>query len=369
MIPVSRPLFIGNEKKYINECVDSTWIGQGEFNERFEKSFAEYIGKSYAISVSNGSVALDLCLKGLNLKKGDEVIVTNFTIISCISSIIRCGAEPVLVDIDSSSWNIDTSKIEEKISPKTKAIMAVHIYNLPVNMDKINELCIKHNLILIEDAAEQIGQTYKKKMVGSFGDVSCFSFYSNKNITCGEGGMILTDSKDLYEFYKTNRNLGFGEKRFIHNYLGFNYRMTNMQAAIGLAQLEKIEYLINIRKEIGRYYSNELSSYKEIIYYPPEIDEFGNENIYWVFAIRINDSINLNFEDVKDRLSKRGIEIRPFFYPLNMQPVFADKFSKEQFPNSINMYDKGFYIPCGNGITMKEAKFVVKELKILLNEF
>lgn len=369
MIPVSRPLFIGNEKEYLNKCIEDSWVGPGEFNVKFENKFANYIGKKYAISVSNGSCALDLCMQGLNLKKGDEVIVTNFTIISCISSIIRAGAKPVLIDIDLKSWNMDVSKITEKITENTKALMAVHIYNLPINMDKIKKICSDNNLILVEDAAEQIGQKFKNKMVGSFGDVSCFSFYSNKNITCGEGGMILTNSKKLFKYYKLNRNLGFGENRFIHDTLGYNFRMTNMQAAVGLAQLENINHLISIRKKIGRFYSKELSAYKHLIYYPPETDDLGNENIYWVFAIRILEKSKLNYNYISKELNKKNIEIRPFFLPINEQHILKNNYLKEKFPNTKDIYKKGFYIPCGNGIKMSEAEIVVKELKRILNDF
>ena len=369
MIPVSRPLFIGKEQEYLNKCIEDAWIGPGEFNVKFEKKFAKYIGKKYAVSVSNGSCALDLCLQGLNLEEGDEVIVTNFTIISCISSIIRAGAKPVLIDIDPESWNMDVSKITKKITKKTKAVMAVHIYNLPIDMNKLQKICKEYNLILIEDAAEQIGQKFNNKMVGSFGDVSCFSFYSNKNITCGEGGMILTNSKKLFEYYKVNRNLGFGERRFVHDTLGYNFRMTNMQAAVGLAQLENINKLISIRRKIGRFYSKELQDYKNIIYYPPEIDESGNENIYWVFAIRIKEESKLNYKYMLKELKKKNIEIRPFFLPINEQPILKENYKNEKFPNSKGIYNKGFYIPCGNGIKMSEAKTVVKELKKILNDF
>lgn len=371
MIPVSRPLFLGNEKKYLNECIDANWIGPGEFNARFEESFSSYIGKKYAVTVSNGSSALDLALASLRLNKGDEVIVTNFTIISCISSIIRAGAKPVLIDIENKTWNFDINQIEEKITSKTKAIMAVHIYNFPVEMNELEKLSKKYKLKLIEDCAEQIGQNYKKKKIGSYGDISCFSFYSNKNITTGEGGMILTDDVSLYEYCKKEKNLGFSfdsSKRFVHDTLGYNYRMTNMQAAIGLAQLEKIEFLIEKRKEVGRYYSEGLKDYDKLLYYPPESYN-DMENIYWVFAIRFSNEINLTFKNVSDKLFKKGVETRPFFLPIHKQPIFNGSLGSDQdFPNSNDLYEKGIYLPCGNGITLDEARTVLKELKVILND-
>jgi len=370
MIPVSRPLFIGNEKKYLNNCIEDSWVGPGKFNEKFEISFAKYIGKKYAISVSNGSNALDLAIASLRLKKGDEIIVTNFTIISCISAIIRAGAKPVLVDIDNITWNFDINQIEQKITPKTKAIMAVHIYNFPIDMIQLEKLSKKYNLKVIEDCAEQIGQNYNNKKIGSYGDISCFSFYSNKNITTGEGGMILTDDISLYKYCKKEKNLGFSfdsNKRFIHDTLGYNYRMTNMQAAVGLAQLEKIEVLIQKRKKIGRYYSEGLKNYNELLYYPP--DSYNNmKNIYWVFAIRFSNEINLTFKNVSDKLFRKGIETRPFFLPIHKQPIFNGAFGSDiDYPNSNDLYSKGIYLPCGNGITLDEARTVLKELKVILN--
>ena len=265
MIPLQTS-FIGKEQEYLNKCIEDAWIGPGEFNVKFEKKFAKYIGKNMLCLFQ-----MDLCFRfmssGSKLEEGDEVIVTNFTIISCISSIIRAGAKPVLIDIDPESWNMDVSKITKKITKKTKAVMAVHIYNLPIDMNKLQKICKEYNLILIEDAAEQIGQKFNNKMVGSFGDVSCFSFYSNKNITCGEGGMILTNSKKLFEYYKVNRNLGFGERRFVHDTLGYNFRMTNMQAAVGLAQLENINKLISIRRKLVDSIQKSYKTIKNITYY------------------------------------------------------------------------------------------------------
>mgnify|MGYP006076975861 FL=1 len=243
MIPVNTPLLSGNELKYLTECIETGWISsEGPFIKQFEEKFAAYIGRQEGIAVSNGSGALDIAVQALKIGSGDEVIMPTFTIISPAQSVVTAGATPVLVDSDPITWNMDVAQIEQKITKKTKAILVVHIYGLPVDMDPILELCKKYGLYLIEDAAEVHGQTYNGKKCGSFGDISIFSFYPNKHITTGEGGMIMVDDPELAERCRKLRNLAFETqgRRFVHHELGWNYRMTNMQAALGLAQLEKI---------------------------------------------------------------------------------------------------------------------------------
>lgn len=244
MIPVNTPLLNGNEEKYLVECVRTGWISsEGPFIKIFEDKFAAYVQRTHGIAVANGSAALDIAVQALSLEAGSEVILPAFTIISPAQSVVRAGLKPVLVDSDPQTWNMDVSRIEEKITAKTKAIIVVHIYGLPVDMDPVLELCKKYNLKLIEDAAEMHGQTYKGKSCGSFGTISIFSFYPNKHITTGEGGMLVCDDPELSERCRKLRNLAFepNGRRFVHHEMGWNYRMTNMQAALGLAQLEKIE--------------------------------------------------------------------------------------------------------------------------------
>ena len=243
-IPVNTPLLSGNELKYLTECIETGWISsEGPFISEFEKKFSTYVQRKYGIAVSNGSAALDIAVKALHIGKDDEVIMPAFTIISPAQSVVKEGGIPVLVDSDPLTWNMDATQVEAKITAKTKAIIVVHIYGLPVDMDPILALCKKYKLKLIEDAAEMHGQTYKGKMCGSFGDISIFSFYPNKQITTGEGGMIVCDDEAIAERCKKLRNLAFepNERRFVHHELGWNYRMTNLQAALGLAQLEKME--------------------------------------------------------------------------------------------------------------------------------
>ena len=266
MIPVNTPLLNGNEKKYLNECIDSGWISsEGPFVSRFENEFSNYIGKKHGIAVCNGSAALDVAVKALQLEKGSEVILPTFTIISPAQSIVKQGLVPVLVDSDIRTWNMDVHKIEQKITSKTKAILVVHIYGLPADMNPVLALAKKYNLKIIEDAAEMHGQEYRNKKCGSFGDISIFSFYPNKHITTGEGGMILTDDDHLASECRKFMNLCFlPERRFVHEEIGWNYRMTNMQAALGVAQLENIDIIVEKKREIGKRYAYNLSGIKDL---------------------------------------------------------------------------------------------------------
>ena len=320
-IPVNTPLLKGNEKKYLNECIDSGWISsEGPFVEKFEKAVAKVVNRKYSVAVSSGTAAIDIAISALKIKPGDEIILPTHTIISCISQIIRIGAKPVLVDSCKNSWNMDVNLIEKKITKKTKAIMVVHTYGLPVEMDKILHLSKKYNLYIIEDSAEMIGQYYKDKPCGSFGDISIFSFYPNKHITTGEGGMCLTNNIDIYERCRSYRNLCFQKnKRFVHREIGWNYRITNMQAAIGLAQLENLKLHVNKKREIGNTYFNALKDLKNI-QLPLKTTSYA-DNIYWVFGLVLNDNNKLNAEKVIEILSKNGIGSRPFFYSMHMQPI------------------------------------------------
>ena len=359
MIPVNTPLLSGNEKIYLNECIDTGWISsEGPFIKKFEEQFSSYVGRTYGIAVSNGSAALDIAVKALGIGLGDEVILPSFTIISPAQSIVTSGAIPVLVDSDELTWNMDVSQIENKITPKTKAILVVHIYGLPVDMDPVLELCEKYNLFLIEDAAEMHGQSYKGKKCGSFGDISIFSFYPNKHITTGEGGMIVTNNPELCSRCQKLRNLAFetNGRRFIHNEIGWNYRMTNMQAALGLAQLEKIDSHIQRKREIGRLYQENLK-HLEGFEKPLNKTEYA-DNIYWVFGL-ISRSENEANRLVK-HLTDRSIGTRPFFWCMHEQPVFNKMglFKNQKFPIAERMARNGFYLPSGLGLTDSEINFI-----------
>jgi len=369
-IPVNEPLLNGNEKKYLNECIDTGWISsEGPFVKRFEDSFAKKVNRKYGIAVANGTAALDIAVEALGIGEGDEVILPTFTIISCIHQIIRSGATPVLVDSDPNTWNMDISQIEEKITIKTKAIMVVHIYGLPVDIDPILELAIKYNLKIIEDAAEMIGQSYKGNPCGSFGDLSTFSFYPNKHITTGEGGMVLTDDEELAEKCRSMRNLCFQRKqRFVHDKLGWNYRMTNLQAALGLAQLEQLESFVDKKRTIGKTYTKLLKGIKEI-QLPLEKTDYA-ENIYWVYGIVLKDDIPFDAKEAMQKLGKQGIGTRPFFWPMHLQPVLLNKglFKGEQYPVAERISRRGFYIPSGLALNNSEIEKITKVLKKILYE-
>lgn len=283
-IPVNEPLLDGNERRYLNECIDTGWISsEGPFVKRFEEAFATRVGRRHGIAVCNGSVALDAAVAALGLGAGDEVILPAFTIISCAAAIVRAGAVPVLVDSDPIAWNMDVTQIEARITPRTKAIMVVHIYGLPVDMDPVLALAEKHGLAIIEDAAEMHGQTYKGRPCGSFGEISTFSFYPNKHITTGEGGMIVTDDDVLAERCRGLRNLCFlPGKRFVHEELGWNFRMTNLQAALGVAQLERLDEFVARKRRMGALYSSLLADLDTVEKPPPQTDYA--ENIYWVYG-------------------------------------------------------------------------------------
>jgi len=366
-IPVNEPLLDGNEKKYLIECIDSGWISSdGPFVSRFEREFSARLGRKYGIAVSNGTAALDIAVEALELGRGDEVIVPTFTIISCLQQIIRAGATPVLVDSDPLTWNMDVTQIEEKITPRTKAILAVHIYGLPVNMAPILSLAEKHGLRVIEDAAEAIGQTYHQSFCGSFGDISTVSFYPNKHVTTGEGGMILTDDSELAEKCRSLRNLCFQEnRRFLHARMGWNYRMTNTQAAIGVAQLERLDTFVEKKRWIGRTY-NELLSDLPFIQLPLSSTGYA-ENIYWVYGIVLK-SPTINAVEIISKLGCLGIGCRPFFYPMHRQPVFVDRgfFLGERYPVADNLSVRGFYIPSGLKLTEQKLERVANALGSVL---
>lgn len=369
-IPVNEPLLDGNEKKYLNECIDSGWISsEGPFVEKFENDFSEKVGRKYGIAVSNGTVALDVALAALKVGSGDEVIVPSFTIISCITAIIRAGAKPVLIDSNCMTWNMAVEQIEEKITSRTKAIMVVHIYGLPVDMNPVVSLAKKYGLKIIEDAAEMHGQTYFDKPCGSFGEISTFSFYPNKHVTTGEGGMVVTDDVFLAERCRSLRNLCFQKKkRFYHEDLGWNFRMSNLQAALGVAQIERLDEFILRKREMGKLYNSLLNGVPGIQLPLPKT-EYA-DNIYWVYGILLKDDVQVKLQYIMDKLTQLGIGNRPFFWPVHKQPVFEKMkmFSREEYPCAEKLSTRGFYIPSGIALSKEQILCVTQTLKRVLNE-
>lgn len=364
-IPVNTPLLDGNEKKYLLECIDTGWISsEGPFVREFEQRFSTRMERMHGIAVANGTAALDAAIEACGIGAGDEVIMPAFTIISCIGQLVRSGAVPVLVDADPLTWNMDVRQIEAKITARTKAIMAVHIYGLPVDMDPLLELARRHNLLVIEDAAEMHGQTYKGRACGSFGDISTFSFYPNKHITTGEGGMILVDEEKLANTCRDLRNLCFqAGKRFVHERLGWNLRMTNLQAALGLAQLERLDEFVLRKRRMGKCYTEMLNGIDGLQL--PVVRTDYAENIYWVYGLLIDESRGMDAERVMRKLEDKGIGTRPFFYPMHKQPVLQRMgfFSGESYPVAERLYRQGFYIPSGLALTEGQMERVADEVK------
>ena len=368
MIPVNLPKLGAREKELLDECVETGWISsEGPFVGEFERLMAAQVGRSAAIATCNGTAALDIAVEALGIGPGDEVIVPTFTIISCIHQIVRAGAQPVFVDSDPDTWNMRVDQVEQKISKRTKAVVAVHIYGLPVDMDPLLEIVERHGLLLIEDAAEVIGQTYKGRQCGSFGDLSTFSFYPNKHITTGEGGMVLTDDPELAERCRSKRNLCFQQgQRFVHEELGWNYRMTNMQAALGIAQLEKLDATVRQKRKIGDFYNDALADLSQLRLPLAETD-FA-ENIYWVYGVVLEDSCSLDAASMMQKLAAEGVGSRPFFWPLHEQPVLKKMglVGNESFPVAETLARRGLYLPSGLGTDESDFAKVVDAVRKVL---
>lgn len=368
MIPVNQPLLDGNELLYVEKCIKTGWISsEGPFVKEFEEKFSSKMGRSHGVAVSNGSVALDLAVLSLGLDRGGEVILPSFTIISCAAAIVRADLVPVAVDCDLLSWNMDSALVEAAITPKTKAIMVVHIYGLPVDMNPILELAKKYKLKIIEDAAESHGQMYFGKPCGSFGDVSTFSFYPNKHITTGEGGMVVCDDPKIADRCRSLRNLCFvPEQRFVHEELGFNFRMTNLQAALGLAQLERLDHFIKIKRQMGAIYTRLLEDIP-LIQLPLAKTSFA-DNDYWVYAVVLDDDVPFDARQAMRLLAEKGIGTRPFFWPMHEQPVLKRMgfFSNVSCPVAERIARRGFYLPSGLALTTKEIIASANALKEIL---
>lgn len=368
-IPVNTPRLDGNEKRYLLECIDTGWISsEGPFVGAFEEKFAAMVGRKHGIAVTNGSAAIDAAVEALGIGPGDEVILPSFTIISCISQIVRAGAVPVLVDSDPATWNMDVSQVEARITPRTRAILVVHTYGLPVDMDPLLAVAERHGIAILEDAAEMHGQTYRGRPCGSFGAISTFSFYSNKHVTTGEGGMIVTDDDAIAARCRSLRNLCFQPgRRFVHEALGWNLRMTNLQAALGLAQIEQLDRTLARKREIGARYTARLSDL-DIVQLPLPSTDYA-QNVYWVFGMILDDTLPFDAEEAMRALGRQGVGSRPFFWPMHEQPVFQRQgmFAGEHYPVAERMARRGFYLPSGSGTTDEQIDRAADATRQILN--
>lgn len=349
------------------QCIESGWISsEGPFVGEFESRMAARVNRRYGVAVANGSVALEVALACIGIGSGDEVILPSHTIISCASAIVRAGAIPVLVDSDPQTWNMRVDQIESLITSRTKAIMVVHLYGLPVEMDVVLEIAARHGLKIIEDAAEMIGQEYRGIPCGSFGDVSTFSFYPNKLVTTGEGGMVLVNEEELAEKARRYRNLCFQPpRRFVHEELGWNFRMTNMQAAVGLAQLERWEEFVARKHWIGEQYNRRLASLIQV-QLPLECTAYA-KNIYWVYGVVMRPDAGIDGQEAMRCLAEQGIGTRPFFWPMHRQPIFEKQglFAKANLPVAETLAQRGFYLPSGLGLTEDQIERSAQALKKL----
>jgi perosamine synthetase len=351
MLPVCEPCLGSKELEYVSECIRTGWISSaGRFIDEFERRWAEYCGMQFGVAVSNGTTALELAVACAGVSAGDEVILPTFTIISCVQAIVYSGAKPVFVDSEPRTWCMDVRQIEGKLNSRTRAIMPVHIYGHPVDMDPVREIAARYGLKIIEDAAEAHGAEYKARKCGGLGDIATFSFYANKIITTGEGGMLLTNDVHVVEQARSKRNLCFQKQRFLHNDLGHNFRLTNVQAAIGLAQLERIDDLVARKRAIAAFYLERLGQLSELVL---PVEEPWAKNVYWMFGIVLRDSASMDAREFAERLSSRGVETRPFFLGMHEQPVLKRRglVGDERYPVAECLARQGLYLPSGLHLT------------------
>lgn len=362
-ISMAVPVFNGNEKKYLNECIDTGWVSaNGRFVKEFEEKFAEYCGTKYAVSCANGTVSLHLALLSAGIKPGDEVIIPTLTYIATANCVKYCGAVPVFADSELGSFNIDPDDIEKRITSRTKAIMPVHLYGLCCNMDRINQIAEKYGLIVIEDAAEAHGAKIGDRKSGSMGDMGSFSFFGNKIITSGEGGMIVTNNEEFYNRMKILKAQGMStEKRYWHTELGYNYRMTNMQAALGLAQLENVDWHIGERKRISGLYKKYLSDCP-LVRMQSCPDNYTH--VYWMNNVILSDEVKLIRDEVMRKMEECNIEMRPVFYPMHIMPPYYDE--TLSLPNSEKISSRGISLPSHALLSEEDVKYICDSLKSII---
>lgn len=356
--PIMSPLIGEQERSNVLDCITSGWISsQGKYIADFESKFEEYLGGGYAVAVSNGTVALQLALCTIGIKADDEVILPNYTFGACINAIINVGATPVLIDVSKEDWTIDINLIKSKISTKTRAIMPVHLFGQPSNMLEINKIALQYNLFVIEDCAEALGSKINGKIVGLWGDCSCFSFFANKNITTGEGGMVVFKSYDLAEKAKILRDHGMSKsKRYWHDEVGFNYRMTNIQAGIGVAQLGRIQSLLNMKKIVFDTYDSFFVNESRLTLLPKNS---WSENSFWLYALVLKDYGYLLRDKLIKKLNEKGIDARPGFYPLNEMPPFK-KYCIDNYPHTRYLSENTICLPSSFDLTFEDVSYIAK---------
>lgn len=367
-IRVNEPAISKNALKYVTDCIKTGWVSSaGKYLKDFEEKFSKFFGVKHAITTTNGTTALHLALLALGIKKGDEVILPSHTMMSSAAAIVYTGATPVLVDVERDSWNMDVSQIEKKINKRTKAIMPVHIYGHPVDMDPIITLAKKYRLYIIEDAAESTGAEYKGRLTGTLGDIGCFSFYANKIITTGEGGMIVTNNDKIANHARLLKDMAHSpQKRFLHKEIGFNFRMTNLQAALGVAQLEEVKKYIQKKRWMAALYNEKLSKIKGLTL---PIEHNWAKSVYWMYGILVEKDFGISRDEFMQRLSQKGIDTRTFFIPMHRQPALRrlGLFKREAYPVSDEIGRLGLYLPSGLAITKRQIETVCRAIRDIKN--
>lgn len=363
IIPVCEPMLGGNEMKYVQQAIETNWISSaGRFIREFEARFAEACGVQYGIACANGTVAMHLAMATLGLEPGDEVIIPTFTMIATANAVTYCGAKLVLVDMEPEYWQMDLNQVEDKITPRTKAIVPVHIYGHPTDMDPLMALAEKHGLTVIEDAAEAHGAEYKGRRTGGLGHAAGFSFYGNKIITTGEGGMVTTNDRELARLAWNLRDHAFSrERHFWHKYIGFNYRMTNLQAAVGLAQVEQLDAFVAARRRNAAEYTRRLQDIPGIRT-PSEAP--WAKNVYWMYGILVDEAeYGMNRDQLRRVLAEHGIETRTFFIPMHCQPVYWKQFCGERYPVAEDLCKRGFYLPSASSLRIEEIEYITRVIR------
>jgi perosamine synthetase len=365
-IQVANAVLNGNEKKYVNDCLDTGWISSnGKYVEEFEKKFANFCGTKFSISCCNGTVALHLSLLGHKVGPGDEIIMPCLTYIATANAVRYCGAKPVFIDSDAETWNINPALIEEKISDRTRGIIVVHLYGHPVDMDPVLKIARDNNLFVIEDAAEAHGALYKNKIVGSLGDTGSFSFYGNKIITTGEGGMITTSDQHLADTMRTLKGQGVDpDRRYWHPVIGYNYRMTNIEAAIGLAQLENISWHLRRRREIADLYNKYLAGLHDSIQLP--VEKKWAKHAFWMYSVLLKDTVHLSRDEFMTELQDAGIETRPVFYPMHILPPYLEKDAR--YPVAEKISCRGINLPTHAGLTEEDIRYISETIEKICNK-
>ncbi len=356
-IPISKAVLTGNELAYVTDCVQSTWVSSvGRYLTAFEDAFAKFCGTEHAVACSNGTTALHLALLALGVKAGDEVLVPTLTYVATANAVVYCGGRPVFVDGEPDTWNMDPARIEALITPRTKGIIVVHLFGHPVDMDPILEIARRRGLFVLEDAAEAHGAVYKGRRVGSIGEMATFSFFGNKIITTGEGGMITTNDRALADECRRLRNHGMDPKRkYWFATVGFNYRLTNMAAALGLAQLEKIDWHLEQRQDIARWYREFLAAVPGLAWQP---EKAWARHVWWLFTVVLDESIPLGRFDVLAGLKERGIEGRQIVYPIHELPPYQDASHAGRFPVAERVVNRGVHLPTWSGLTREQVRYV-----------